>query len=261
MLSFPIGLPPTLVYSFGAFGESVHGGNGDEEFNNSFWVMNGISAGSGVLCIENKQILFSKGSVLFIPPNTPHLYHFEGLVTKTWAHFRMPATDQLVPIPEEQNLGARYKWYYSSIQCCKDWVLTEPEHAIASLWLMFWQMKAGPVGGSSPRWHPVVKAFVNYLETHLGSLMDIEPLAKKLDVSPAHLNRLCQSAFGLSTAKYIQRIRLERAVHLLSHTKQSISEIAYLVGYPDLQHFNKLIRSYTGLSPRKLRSGYCYNKN
>ncbi|MCY7328505.1 MAG: helix-turn-helix transcriptional regulator, partial [Saprospiraceae bacterium] len=74
-----------------------------------------------------------------------------------------------------------------------------------------------------------------------------------LSVTPRHLNRLCLAAFAMPLAAYIREQRLTRARHLLVESETPIQEISRLVGYPDLQHFSKLVRQKFGEPPRLLR--------
>lgn len=215
--------------------------------------MNGITAGTGTLEMAGNIWHFTEKSVLLVPPDLPHTYRFEGLVTKTYAHFRCATTGTMASIPEMQDLGDRYSWYHSSIMECRNWVLIQPGRSLATLWHLLWQLAHGPVGASGPGHHPAVQSLLRYMETHLDSPVNVNVLSRELDISPAHLNRLCQSTFGVSTANLVRRLRLDRAIHLLSHTPTPIAVIAATVGYPDLQHFNKIIRSFTGRSPRQLR--------
>ncbi len=98
-------------------------------------------------------------------------------------------------------------------------------------------------------------SLMEYLEVHIAHPLYPEVIALQVECSVTHLNRLCRAAFGMPLAAHIRRLRLDRAVHLLAHTENPVTLIAALVGIPDLQHFNKLIRRHTGKAPRELRRG------
>ena len=255
MHQIPIGSPPSLVHSFGAFGESIHGLTGPEAFRNAFWVLNLVSNGSGTLEIGKNRHPFGHRWAVLAPPDTDHLYRFDRPVNKVYAHFRVESGAVAAPFPVAQDLGDRFDWFQTTIFECRSLVAAEPERAMAMLWNLLWQLAAGPAGGSGPRHHPAVKKLMSYLEAHIGEPLDPEVAALHAGCSVTHLNRLCRAAFGLPLATTVRRLRLDRAVHLLSHTSQSIAAIATVVGLPDLQHFNKLIRRHMGKAPRQLRRG------
>jgi AraC family transcriptional regulator len=255
MAALPLGSPPRLVHFFGVFSESVHGLRGDEPYWNSFWVLNLVSGGSGTLEIDGIVHPFGDKSALLVPPDKPHRYHFDAPVTKTFAHFRTDPEAATAPVPVVQALGDRFDWFRTTIHECRSVVDSEPERATAVLWNLLWKLTSGPAGGVGPRHHPLVLALTGHLEASLEEPFDLDRIAMVLEVSTTHLNRLCRAAFGLSTGAFVRRFRLERAVHLLSHTRTPVASIAAAVGIPDLQHFNKLVRTHTGLSPRALRRG------
>jgi len=251
----PMGSPPHLVHSFGAFGESVHGLAGSEHYRNGFWVLNLVSGGPGSLEFEGSTHRFSHRWALLAPPDIDHVYRFEQPVTKVYAHFRGENGAIAAPFPVVQDLGDRFDWFRATIFECRTLVGAEPERAMALLWNLLWQLASGPAGGTGPRHHPAIRKLMDYLEAHIAEPLDPEVAALHAGCSASHLSRLCRAAFGLPLGEAVQRLRLDRAVHLLSHTSNSISVIARMVGLPDLQHFNKLIRRHMGKAPRQLRRG------
>jgi transcriptional regulator GlxA family with amidase domain len=156
-------------------------------------------------------------------------------------------------VPVVSDLGGRAEWYRTTILDAARIVTAEPARATAMLWQMLFSLSTGPVGGDAPVHHPVVRALLAHLSEHLAAPAEPTALAKMLDSSPTHLNRLCRAAFGRPVLAYIRQLRLERAEYLLRHTTTSIADIAAVVGYDDLHHFNKLMRRHAGRSPRGLR--------
>lgn len=251
----PIGSPPSLVHSFGAFGEAVHGLEGEEAYRNGFWVLNLTSGGPGSLEWGGMTHGFGHRWAVLAPPDVDHVYRFNQPTTKTYAHFRVDPATVEAPFPVTQDLGDRFDWFRTTILSCRSLVAAEPERAMAALWNLLWQLTSGPAGGSGPRHHPAVRRLMDFLEQHIAEPFDPEVAALHAGCSVTHLNRLCRAAFGLPLAATVRRLRLDRAVHLLSHTTRPVASVAATVGIPDLQHFNKLIRAHTGKAPRSLRRG------
>ncbi len=46
---------------------------------------------------------------------------------------------------------------------------------------------------------------------------------------------------------------MEEAKRLLKETNQQISSIAFMVGYNNVQHFNRVFKEYTGIPPTLFR--------
>ncbi len=251
----PLGVPPSLVHVFSTFGESVHGLRGDEPYRNGFWVLNLASNGEGYLEIGGENYPFGHGTAILAPADIPHVYHFQRPTTKTYAHFRLTSGTVHAPFPVVQDLGERFEWFRMNILSCRGLWSAEPEKAQAVLWNLLWQLTDGPAGGGAPIHHPLIRKLLNHIEKNIAFPLEPASIAAELTCSVTHLNRLCRAAFNLPLASYIRRLRLDRAVHMLSHTSTGIVTIAQEVGLPDLQHFNKLIRSHTGKSPREFRRG------
>ncbi len=59
----------------------------------------------------------------------------------------------------------------------------------------------------------------------------------------------------LSSSNFIRSIRLEEGRMLLFSTRQTISEIAYSVGFNDPNYFTRTFTKEFGVSPKRMREG------
>jgi AraC family transcriptional regulator len=84
--------------------------------------------------------------------------------------------------------------------------------------------------------------------------LTIKELASRCQISHNQLTRILKQQTGETPAILLGRLRTDRAKELLSYSDLPIKVIAAEVGYPDLQHFNKVIRQRFGRSPRNIRS-------
>jgi transcriptional regulator GlxA family with amidase domain len=89
---------------------------------------------------------------------------------------------------------------------------------------------------------PLVLAFEQQARAHLGQALDVRELAAAIGTSPRTLERRTQAALGMSPLALMQRLRAERAVHLLRTTAQSIEQIAPQVGYANASTLRALLR-------------------
>lgn len=60
---------------------------------------------------------------------------------------------------------------------------------------------------------------------------------------------------GLTPQRYLNRLRLMKARHLLRHSEASVTDIAYRCGFSDSNHFSTLFRREFNWSPRDIRRG------
>jgi transcriptional regulator GlxA family with amidase domain len=98
---------------------------------------------------------------------------------------------------------------------------------------------------------PLVLAFEQQARARLGEALDICELAAVIGTSRRTLERRTQAALGMSPLALVQRLRAERAVHLLRTTAQSVEQIAPQVGYANASTLrSRLRRIQTGQQVR-----------
>ena len=102
--------------------------------------------------------------------------------------------------------------------------------------------------------HPGLSPFllsrvVDYLQAHLDEDLTLRRLADVLQMSPYHFARAFKQSTGLSPHQYLLEQRVERAKKMLEDNRQSIAEIAYLLGFPSQSHFTVIFRKTVGLTP------------
>ena len=67
---------------------------------------------------------------------------------------------------------------------------------------------------------------------------------------PSYLSREFSKYFdNLSFGEYIRKLRIEKAIELLKTSRCKLSEISYLTGFSDQSHFNRVFKSFTGMTP------------
>ena len=85
-------------------------------------------------------------------------------------------------------------------------------------------------------------------------LPSVHACAKAMGYSADYLSDLLKKETGKNTREHIHYFLIERAKTRLLGSADSISEIAYALGFEHPQHFAKLFRSKTGMSPGEYRN-------
>ena len=83
--------------------------------------------------------------------------------------------------------------------------------------------------------------------------LTIQKLSGILFISPSYLAIIFKKEAGETFLKFLMRIRLEKAKDLLLDNSKKITDVAELVGYPDVSYFSYFFKKNTGQSPRE----YC----
>jgi transcriptional regulator GlxA family with amidase domain len=101
---------------------------------------------------------------------------------------------------------------------------------------------------------PVVAAFERWVRDRLAEPVSIPEAAQSLGVSERTLQRSVQRAVGTSPIRFVQDLRIERAIHLLRTTDLSLDAIARKVGYEQANTLRTLLRERTGKTTAALRT-------
>lgn len=98
-----------------------------------------------------------------------------------------------------------------------------------------------------------VNSVLLMMEQHVAEPIDIERLAKAVQLSRRQLERLFQRVLGYSPAEAYKILRLRRAHHLVVNTNRPLIEIAIDVGFGNASHLGRSFHRVYGNSPGKLR--------
>jgi transcriptional regulator GlxA family with amidase domain len=103
---------------------------------------------------------------------------------------------------------------------------------------------------------PLVERALTLMHSRLARPLDLSELAAELAVSPRTLNRRCKAVLGETPQACLQRLRVEAAKRLLSHSRQPLGEVVEQVGYRDPAAFRRLFMRFTGLTPAAYRKRF-----
>ncbi|HEY1968373.1 MAG TPA: helix-turn-helix domain-containing protein [Pseudonocardia sp.] len=100
---------------------------------------------------------------------------------------------------------------------------------------------------------PIVAAFERWARDRLAGAISVRDAARCLGVSERTLQRSIQRTMGTSPIRFVQDLRIERAIHLLRSTDLSLETISRRVGYEQATTLRTLLRRRTGKTTTALR--------
>ena len=100
---------------------------------------------------------------------------------------------------------------------------------------------------------PLVEKFENWARNRLSQGFSLDEAAKAAATSKRTLARRLHEVLGKSPLSYFQNLRVERAVHLLKTTSDSVEQIAERVGYADGVTLRVLLRRTLGQGIKEIR--------
>ena len=238
-----------------------------------------ITEGSSNYLIDHRQYAVRKGDLLVY---NPHIVHDEvageGAEVETWCvavgGLRMPGIPENALLPADKGCVFRAD------------VLFEQMKGLCEI--MF-QLLSGPFAGSATycqglmhsfltmalavaeiHEHPLIESqeeepvlgnrVKRYIDAHFREPLTLQMIADELNVSTYYLAHVFKDMSGYAPMTYLQKRRIGEAQTLLIHTDQSISEIAYSLGYDAQSHFNQQFSRHVGMPPGEFRKQYVISK-
>lgn len=83
--------------------------------------------------------------------------------------------------------------------------------------------------------------------------INIEELAKAVNLTPSRLRHLFKAEMGTSPTQYLRDLRMRKAQTLLATTFMRVKEIVPIVGAKDESHFMRDFKKLYGLTPSQYR--------
>ena len=100
---------------------------------------------------------------------------------------------------------------------------------------------------------PKLKRAMEYINANLIDDVSLESIAGELHLSASHFAHEFRNSTGQSPYQYLLDQRIERAKHLLKHTKSPVGYVSGLAGFRSPVNFVRAFRQRVGLTPEAWR--------
>jgi AraC family transcriptional activator of pobA len=112
---------------------------------------------------------------------------------------------------------------------------------------------------SEPRWMEGrdaarMQQLSDLIDTHLAEHPPLAFYARRLGISPTHLNRLSRLHFGESVQALVDRKLVSAARRELVFSPFPAKAVAFSLGFSDPAYFNRFFRKKTGITPGRYRA-------
>jgi AraC-like DNA-binding protein len=104
------------------------------------------------------------------------------------------------------------------------------------------------------RFEEVISSYFGKEDLMEEGIPTVKYCAERLHLSPNYLSDLLKKETGKNAREHIQYYLIEMAKNRLLDTSLTVSEIAYELGFGYPQHFSKLFKNKTGMSPAAYRN-------
>lgn len=99
----------------------------------------------------------------------------------------------------------------------------------------------------------VLRGLLDYCMTHLGDDLRLETVAEEACVGKYYISHLFKDRLGIGFHEYVNMMRVNEAAKLLTETTESVTDIAYQVGFSCPRSFNRAFLKQMLCTPRAYR--------
>lgn len=102
-----------------------------------------------------------------------------------------------------------------------------------------------------------VRLAIEYIENHYAEKITLGVLSRHVNLSESYLSNLIKKETGLSMADNINKVRIEQSKKILLTSSMNVAELASMVGYAYSNHFARMFKQFTGVTPSEFKKSIC----
>ncbi|OCA83246.1 AraC family transcriptional regulator [Bacillus sp. FJAT-27225] len=102
---------------------------------------------------------------------------------------------------------------------------------------------------STRNYSPIIKQVVDYIHFNLQNPLTLNEIALEMRVNPSYLSRKFKEETNKTLTDYINHKRIEEAKVYFYRGNKTVTEIAFLVGFNDVNYFSRVFKKLTTLTP------------
>lgn len=220
-----------------------------------WWEITFYTSGSGSLLAGDKEIPFEPGTVVCMPPHTPHKEIGKSPFTNCWVAIEKLETGDSFPVfevPTEHPVVQLISILHVETQLQHDisQVVVQNVFNAFMAYLHEW-LASSPNEQLVLRLRRTLIANLAHADFRVGDAMARVPMSRD------HLRRLFKAFVGVGPKEYLTELRMARARDLLQ-LGTSVKQTADEVGIPDPYHFSRVFRRTHGISPSAYRKEHSH---
>ena len=177
----------------------------------------------------------------------------EGHFTQAETGFVRPAVDEI------DHIQSLCEMIYEHAERRTGYSDEIVSHLLPALVLLSANLPPDARAADQPRNLVLANRIRQYIGTHFTEQLTLEDIGEAMSMSPYHLAHIFKEMTGMSPIHYMIRCRVGEAQNLLISTDYSATQIAAIVGYTNVNHFNAIFAKLVGLPPIRYRRKYLEN--
>ena len=96
---------------------------------------------------------------------------------------------------------------------------------------------------------------IDYIKAHFKTQPNLDDVAEKIHLSPAHFQRMFTEWAGTSPKKFLQYISIEHAKRMLVEERATLFDTAFETGFSSTSRLHDLFINIEGMTPAEYKNG------
>ena len=200
-------------------------------------------SGEGRFFVDGKNMTVKKGDIVFIPSDMP--YKVEYLCSESIVIHLLDCNYREAEKISVKDAGMIESRFQKLLDCRGEGCSINRIKACIYDILAHMDEERDDTADD-----PDVVLCMQYLREHFAeSDMTVESLCRDGHISHSTLQRRFKKFLGVTPKQYLTRLRLNKAIDMLSRGDASVREIAYACGYDDEKYFSRVFKQNFGCPP------------
>lgn len=124
--------------------------------------------------------------------------------------------------------------------------------------LLFLVAESSPAQKENRATDLLVKKIVEFTNSNYATIKGIDEISQKFFLNKSYVCRVFKNAIGLSYTTYLNKVRLKKAVELLSSQQYNVSTVAEKCGFNSTAYFCKIFKTEYNITPLEFKGGANY---
>ncbi len=214
------------------------------------WEFIFCTSGTGHLVFDGFSLAYEAGTMVAIPPGTPHINESHAGFTNIFANVEDCSLNlkQPVLVHDDANgsLAAAFKaLFYHYSKDVRDNALLSAYGSLIAAYLMAYQESEIRTGLVSEIENTIIQNFPS-------PAFELEEYLRSLPFSYEYLRKRFKKEVGITPHQYLSDKRLQTAADWLARSQEdstNITEIAHLSGFSEPLYFSRMFKKRYGVAP------------
>lgn len=229
-----------------------------------------VEQGSGIHVFNGQPQTLCAGCVCFVRDHDRHLYEQTDNLCLTNVLYRSPGAfrflsglQDLLPCDQDGQYASHWRINQkvmtqalsvaAQMQPDDTWSMEKQARQEQLFLQLLVLLREACIDGQSQDQEARLHRLLDWLGEHYSDEIIWDELADRFSLSLRTLHRQMKQQTGSTPQRYLNRVRLLQARHLLRHSDMRITDIAFQCGFGDSNHFSTLFRREFGCAPRAER--------